>query len=130
MLIVTGVALLAFPQHLEGPPLVHVGVGHAITAIDALGVLPLVAGSVWLHAGIWNRRGYVGHWIRSSPGRAIDAFSAAGFGLGLLIASSMSFFFWWWAVGAALFLAMHVPVLMAARGRERSTVDGQRSTVD
>jgi hypothetical protein len=45
-------------------------------------------------------------------------FGVAGFGLGLLIASALSFFFWWWAVGAALFLALHIPVLVAARGRQ------------
>ena len=67
----------------------------------------------------WNRRARVRDWIETAPSRAIAAFGVAGFGLGLLIASAMSFFFWWWAVGAALFVAMHVPVLIAAAGRER-----------
>jgi hypothetical protein len=120
LLVAVGVAFLAFPQHLEGPPLIHVGVGHAISALDALGVLPLVAGSFWLHAGIWSRRAHVSQWIQGSPGRAIGVFGVAGFGLGLLIASALSFFFWWWAVGAALFLALHIPVLVAARGRTPS----------
>ena len=111
--------MLAVPQRFEGPVLVHVGVGHALSAVDLLGVLPLVAGSLWLHAGVWNRRARVRDWIETAPSRAIAAFGVAGFGLGLLIASAMSFFFWWWAVGAALFVAMHVPVLIAAAGRER-----------
>ena len=41
-------------------------------------------------------------------------FSAAAFGLGLLLASAFSAFFWWWAVGAVLFVVMHVPIVMAA----------------
>ncbi len=118
-LITAGVAFLAVPQRFEGPPLVHVGVGHAISAVDLLGVVPLIVGSLWLHAGVWNRRARVREWIKTAPSHAVAAFGAAGFGLGLLIASAMSFFFWWWAVGAALFLAMHVPVLIAAAGRER-----------
>lgn len=115
LLIVVGVALLALPQRLEGPPLVPVGVGHALSAVDLVGVLPLVAGSFWLHAGIWARRARIQEWISRAPSQAVVVFGAAGLGLGLLMASALSFFFWWWAVGAAIFALMHVPVLRAAR---------------
>ena len=116
-LIALGVALLAFPQRLEGPPLVQVGQGHAISTIDLLGVIPLVAGSLWLHVGLWTRRPRLQEWIRAAPSCGIAVFACAGFGLGLLIASAMSYLFWWWAVGAVLFVLMHVPVLRAASTR-------------
>src|SRR5262245_45517533 len=116
-LIALGVALLAFPQRLEGPPLLQVGEGHAISTIHLIGVLPLVAGSVWLHFGLWTRRTRLLEWVRATPSRGIAVFACAGFGLGLLLASAMSYFFWWWAVGAVLFVLMHVPVLRAASSR-------------
>ena len=115
LLIVAGVALLAFPQRLEGPPLAQVGVGHAVSAVDLLGILPLAAGSLWLHIGLWRRRTGLGQWVREAPGSGIATFFVCGLGLGLLIASAFSSFFWWWAIGAVLFLAMHIPLLVAAR---------------
>ena len=120
LLIAVGVAFLALPQRLEGPPLLSVGVGHALSAVDILGVLPLVAGSFWLHAGIWTRRARIQEWVRRAPSQAIVVFGSAGLGLGLLIASALSFFFWWWAAGAVLFALMHVPVLRAAAKGVRS----------
>ena len=115
LLVAAGVALLAIPQRLEGPPLVQVGVGHAVSAVDLLGILPLAVGSLWLHIGLWRRRTRLDQWVREAPASGIGTFFVCGLGLGLLIGSAFSSFFWWWAIGAVLFLAMHIPLLVAAR---------------
>jgi hypothetical protein len=117
ILVAGGVAILALPGRLEGPPIVEVGVGHAVSALDLLGIIPLALGSAWLHSGLWTRRERVKGWIRESPDRAIAVFGTGSLGLGLLLASALSSFFWWWAIGAALFVVMHVPVVMAAARR-------------
>ncbi len=41
----TGLLVLAAPARWEGPVLMEVGTGHAIAALDALGIVPLVLGS-------------------------------------------------------------------------------------
>ena len=96
-----GVAVLALPSGVEGPPVVAISPGHALSAVDALGVLPLTAGAVWLQAGLWRRRAVLARWAGARPGAAA-AWFGAGLGLGLLLASAFSRFFWWWAVGAAV----------------------------
>jgi hypothetical protein len=116
LLAVTGVVILALPARLEGPRLVELGAGHAVSVLDLVGIVPLVAGSVWLHSGLWIRRRRLEAWVRERPGTAVAVFSAGAFGLGLLLASAISSFFWWWAVGAVLFVVMHVPVVMGALG--------------
>ena len=86
--------------------------------MDAIGVVPLVAGSLWLHAGLWRRRDGLGVWARTRPGAATALTFAAGLGLGLLLASAFSAFYWWWAVGAAIFAIGNVAaVVVAARER-------------
>jgi hypothetical protein len=121
VLVVLGVAILALPTRLEGPPLWPIATGHALSLVDAIGVLPLVGGSVWLHAGLWRRRGRLGSWAATRPGAAGALAFAAGLGLGLLLASAFSAFFWWWAVGAALFVAANaaaVTVVLSRRAAE------------
>jgi len=93
---------------------VQVAAGHAISATDAAGIVPLAFGSTWLHYGLWRRRHSLDAWVRRGPGRAVAVFSLGAFGLGLLVASAFSAFFWWWAIGAVLFAAMHIPLLRAA----------------
>ena len=129
MLMAIGVTILALPARVEGPRLVEVAAGHAVSAVDAVGIVPLVAGSAWLHRGLWVRRRRLEAWVKRRPGRAVATFSAAALGLGLLLASAFSAFFWWWAVGAVLFLAVHVPIVMAATPRRVVGDEGARARV-
>ena len=117
--MLVGLAVLAVPARLEGPTLLVVSRGHALSLIDVAGILPVVAGAIWLHSGLWSRRASIGVWLREQPVVAGGSLFAAGLGLGLLLASAFSAFFWWWAIGAVLFGVMHVPLLTAAL-RERS----------
>jgi len=94
--------------------------GHALSLVDGVGVLPLVGGSVWLHAGLWRRRARVWRWAAARPGAASGMAFAAGLGLGLLLASAFSAFFWWWAVGGFLFAAANAAAVAIARGRDRA----------
>ena len=75
----------------------------------------------FLYAGLWRRRARLHRIALESPGVAATAVFAAGFGLGLLIASAFSVFFWWWAVGALLFGVALLAVVIAARTGEGAT---------
>jgi hypothetical protein len=113
-----GIAILALPAGLEGPPVLQISPGHAVSLVDAAGVLPLAAGSMWLHAGLWRRRERIGLWARHRAGAAAGLTFAAGLGLGWLLASAFSAFYWWWAVGAAMFaIANAAAVVVAMTGR-------------
>ena len=118
VLVAIGVSILALPARFEGPRLVEIAEGHAVSVVDAAGIVPLVAGSAWLHSGVWVRRRRLEEWVKRHPGRAVATFSTAALGLGLLLASAFSAFFWWWAVGAVFFVAMHVPIVKAASAGE------------
>jgi hypothetical protein len=119
--VVAGIAILALPARLEGPTLLPISPGHALSLVDAAGVVPLVAGSTWLHAGLWRRRDRLGRWARERAGAAAGLTFAAGLGLGLLLASAFSAFSWWWAVGAAIFAVINVAaVVVGAREGARS----------
>ena len=48
--IIAGIAILALPADLEGPALLPISPGHALSLVDVAGVVPLAAGSTWLHA--------------------------------------------------------------------------------
>ena len=114
LLIASGVSILALPARLEGPPIWPIAPGHALSLVDALGVVPLVGGAVLLHAGLWKRRARIADWALPRPALAACLAFAAGLGLGLLLASAFSAFFWWWAVGAALFVAANVMAVIVA----------------
>ena len=117
--IALGLVILALPASVEGPPIVPISPGHALSAVDALGVVPLTAGALWLHAGLWRRRARLAVWARGHVGAAAGLTFAAGLGLGLLLASAFSAFYWWWAVGAMMFaLANAAAVLVAAVNAE------------
>jgi hypothetical protein len=116
-LMALGIALLAAPAAIEGPELLPISPGHALSALDAVGVMPLVAGTCWLYAGLWQRRARLQAMVAATPAAAGAAIFAAGLGLGLLLASVFSTFFWWWAVGAATFAAVLVGAARAAAGR-------------
>lgn len=112
--IVVGITILALPASVEGPPILPLSPGHALSVVDAVGVVPLVAGSTWLHAGLWRRRDRLELWARRRAGAAAGLTFATGLGLGLLLASAFSAFYWWWAVGAAIFAIANVAVVMVA----------------
>jgi hypothetical protein len=112
--IAAGIAILALPAGLEGPTLLPISPGHALSLVDAAGVLPLAAGSTWLHAGLWRRRDRLAQWARQGTGAAAGLAFAAGLGLGLLLASAFSAFYWWWAVGAAMFAIANVAAVSIA----------------
>ena len=112
-LVAVAMALLAAPARVEGPVLLPISPGHALSALDSFAVVPLIIGTGWLYAGLWKRRERLYGTIRVSPLRSSITVFVAGAGLGLLQASVFSWF-WWWAVGAALFGAMMTAALAAA----------------
>ena len=117
LLVAVGVAILALPARLEGPPVWPIAAGHTLSLVDAVGVVPLFAGSLWLDAGLWLRRARLGSWASARPGAAGGLAFVGGLGLGLLLASAFSAFFWWWAVGAVLFVAANVVAVSVATSR-------------
>ncbi len=116
--VALGLVILALPASVEGPTLLPLSPGHALSLVDAVGVVPLVAGSVWLHAGLWRRRDRLALWARQRSGVAASLTFAAGVGLGLLLASAFSAFYWWWAVGAAIFALGNVTAVLLAMADE------------
>jgi hypothetical protein len=120
IVIALGLVILALPASVEGPPLLPISPGHALSLVDAAGVLPLAGGSTWLHAGLWRRRARLADWSRGRLGASAGLTFAAGLGLGLLLASAFSAFYWWWAVGAALFASVNVAAVALASRRSRA----------
>ena len=116
-LIALGVIVLAAPARLEGPILLPISPGHAISRLDAIGLVPLLAGTLGLYAGLWRRRAQIYQFAAGYPAPFTSAVFAAGLGLGLLIASAFSTFFWWWAVGAVLFGLVLVGAVLALARR-------------
>jgi hypothetical protein len=117
VLIAVGLAILAIPAGYEGPVLVPISEGHAIAAVDAIGIVPLVCGTTLLYAVIWQERTRAAAISRAQPLPALALSFGGGLGLGLLVASAFSAFYWWWAIGAALVAtALLVAVVSLARG--------------
>jgi hypothetical protein len=54
--------LFAHPAQVEGPVLLRVGAGHAITVLDAVAIVPLVASSSLFFWGIWRKRIFGALW--------------------------------------------------------------------
>jgi len=111
-IVALAIALFTAPTQLEGPVLVPISPGHALSMLDSFAVLSLLIGVVWLYGGLWQRRERLSDFIRKSPSASSAAVFIAGFGLGLLIASAFSSFFWWWVIGVALLGAMMVAALI------------------
>jgi hypothetical protein len=108
--------MLAMPTAIEGPVILPISPGHALSVLDAIAILPLLSGSFSLYRGLWQRRRSLRAVALRMPGRAGALVFGAGFGLGLLIASAFSAFFWWWVVGAVLFgAALLVAVVEAGK---------------
>lgn len=116
-MILLAISLFALPTKLEGPVLLPIGPGHALSVLDSFALPPLLAGLVWLYAGLWHSRARLYESIRQAPGVSSVAVFTAGFGFGLLLASSFSSFFWWWAIGAFFFSAMLITALIVVARR-------------
>jgi hypothetical protein len=113
-LVAIAIALLAAPAQLEGPVLISISPGHALSVLDCAALLPLLTGLAFLYWEIWVRRYRLYDAMRRSPGKGTLGVFVAGLGNGLLLASAFSTFWWWWAIGATLFLAMTVAALVVA----------------
>ncbi len=110
-------SLLALPAHLEGPVLVPISPGHALTRVDTVALLPLLAGVAVMYGGIWTRRERLLQSAGNRPGIGALTVFSAGAGLGLLLASAFSSFFWRWAIGAAL-VALTTTTALAIAARQ------------
>jgi hypothetical protein len=110
-LVAIAIALLAAPAQVEGPVLVPISPGHALSVLDSVALVPLLTGLARLYWGIWTRRYRLYDAMHTSPGKGALGVFVAGLGVGLLLASAFSAF-WWWAIGATLFLAMTVAALV------------------
>ena len=101
--VTAGLIVLALPASLEGPTLFRVSPGHAVSTVDAVGVILLCFGSLILYRLLWAQRLRLAQWTSRRPVLVLGGVFVSGLGLGLLVASAFSSFFWWWAVGAVLF---------------------------
>ena len=116
-LVVIAIALLAAPAQIEGPVLVSISPGHALSVLDSIALIPLHVGLVWLYWGVWVRRHRLYDTMRTSPGKGSLGAFVGGLGVGLLLASAFSTFWWWWAIGATLFLAMTIIAVLVVTAR-------------
>ncbi len=89
--------------------------GHAISLLDSVALVPLVAAVAWFGAGMWRRRDGLRRRAIDAPGSSSAAAFVGGLGLGLLIASAFSTFWWWWAIGAVVFGGVLLAAAWAAR---------------
>jgi hypothetical protein len=104
-LIALGILLLTLPATFEGPLFLDIAEGHALSLLDTLALLPLIAGSTLLQWSIFKRRALFFEHMGARPGQASSLLFFGGLGLGLLLASAFSSFYWWWAIGAVIFAA-------------------------
>jgi hypothetical protein len=72
-LIAIALVVLALPDRVEGPVLVQISEGHALSVLDTVAVVPLIIGSLWLQAGLWRRRAPLLGAVARAPGRATIA---------------------------------------------------------
>lgn len=116
-IVILAIALFAAPTRLEGPVLVSISPGHALSLLDSFALALLFIGSAWLHSGLWQHRQRLYDSIRRSPNVGSVAAFAAGLGLGLLLASAFSSFFGWWAMGAVFYGAIMITALIVTTRR-------------
>ena len=116
LLVAGGVCILALPDSVEGPTLIKIAEGHAISLLDAFAIIPLFFGSLFLFSGIVRRRHILVSDLNQHP-RVGVLVPVGGVGLGMLLASAFSSFFWWWAIGALL-LGVAVWCIAVISGKE------------
>ena len=56
ILFALALTLFVVPATLEGPVLVPIGQGHGLSLVDAVALVPLLAGAALLAGGLWRRR--------------------------------------------------------------------------
>ena len=111
ILVMLAIVLLSLPDQIEGPILIHISPGHALSLLDTIAMIPLLSGIAVLQLFIWRRRTVLAeHFRRNVPISVLVTF-AGGFGMGLLLASAFSLFLWWWAIGASLLLFVFLVLL-------------------
>ena len=64
-----GLMTLAAPTAVEGPVLLPISPGHALSVLDAIALLPLLAGSFSIYRGLWQRRGPLRDVALDAPAR-------------------------------------------------------------
>lgn len=102
-LLVIAFVIFALPASMEGPVLIPISPGHALSTTDMVALVPLLLANALLYYGFWRGRSKFWQFMSHSPGGAFVSILVAGIGLGLLIASAFSGFFGWWAIGAIIF---------------------------
>lgn len=102
-LLVIAFMIFALPASMEGPVLLPISPGHALSTTDVVALVPLLLANALLYYGFWRGRSKAWQFMSNHPGHAFVSVLMAGFGLGLLIASAFSSFFGWWAIGAIIF---------------------------
>jgi len=111
ILFILAIVLLALPDQIEGPVVIPISPGHALSVLDTVAMVPLLCGTVFMQLFLWRRRTVlIEKFTRNVPIGILVTF-AGGFGLGLLVASAFSLFFWWWVIGAGLLLVVFFVVL-------------------
>jgi hypothetical protein len=70
-LVAIAIALLAAPAQLEGPVLVPISPGHALSVLDSVALIPLLTGLAWLYWRIWARRSRLYDAMAHHPERAV-----------------------------------------------------------
>ncbi len=113
--MVLALVLLAMPARIEGPVLVPISPGHALSMLDSIALVPLLVGAASLYGGLWRRQERLRGFVRLRPLVGGGGLFFAGLGLGLLLASAFSAFFWWWAIGAALFALTSLAAVVIAK---------------
>ena len=125
-LFALALTLFVVPATLEGPVLVPISQGHGLSLVDAVALVPLLAGTALLAGGLWRRRQALDAALGRRPWLARSGAFVAGLGLGLLVASVYAFF-WWWAIGAALLTATLLAAALVAAGCEDARVRSRHS---
>lgn len=72
-LVAVAIALLAAPTKFEGPILVPISLGHALSVLDTIALMPLLIGWAMLFGGLWQRRERLREFVRLSPGKIFKA---------------------------------------------------------
>jgi hypothetical protein len=88
------IAMFGVPAALEGLVLVPISLGHGLSLVDSVALVPLLAGTGLLLGGLWQRRQRLDAALTRRPWSARAGAFVIGLGLGLLVASVFAFFWW------------------------------------
>lgn len=105
LLIALGLVLAGVPEHREGPTLFRVGAGHGFTVANAVAVVLLLTGGVFLSWGAWRQRSLLKRFAHARPVTLGLLLLQLGVGSWFLIVSGPSTILKWWAPGTVLSVA-------------------------